>query len=50
MKPLSRLIAALPLSYRSYKPARWPEGLTKLIRFSKEVRLLGVGRKIDRKV
>ena len=47
LKPLSRLIAALPLSYRPYKPAHWPEGLNKLIRFSKEVMLLGVGRKID---
>jgi SAM-dependent methyltransferase len=48
LRPFSRLIAALPLPYRPYKPAPWPEGFNKLIRFSKEVMLLGVGRKTER--
>ena len=50
LRPLSRLIATLPLPYRPYKPAPWPEGLNKLIRFSKEVMLLAVGRRIEGKV
>ena len=37
---------ALPPPYRPYRErARWGEGLNKLIRFSKEVMLLAVGRK-----
>lgn len=40
------LVAALPLHYRPYNEgAPWPESLNKLIRFSKEVMLLAVGRK-----
>ena len=45
LRPLARGVAALPLPYRPYAPAPWPDGLNKLIRFSKEVMLLGVGRK-----
>ena len=45
LKPVVLMVAALPLSYRPYKSAPWPDGLNKLIRFSKEVMLLGVGRK-----
>lgn len=45
LKPIAWTIAALPLPYRPYRPARWPDGMNKLIRFSKEVMLLAVGRK-----
>jgi len=40
-----KLISGLPLKYRPWDLAPWPEELNKLIRFSKEVMLLGVGRK-----
>jgi SAM-dependent methyltransferase len=49
LKPLSWAIASLPLPYRPYKAAPWPEGFNKLIRFSKEVMLLAVGRRIEAK-
>lgn len=40
------LVAKLPLPYRPYRErAPWPEGLNKLIRFSKEVMLLASGTK-----
>lgn len=45
LKPLVRMFAALPLPYRPYQGAPWPEGLNKIVRFSKEVMLLGVGKK-----
>lgn len=45
LRPVVRLVAALPLPYRPMAPAPWPDGLNKLIRFSKEVMLVGVGRK-----
>jgi len=46
LKPLVKLGARLPLSYRPWNSsAPWPDALNKLIRFSKEVMLLGVGRK-----
>jgi SAM-dependent methyltransferase len=45
LKLLSRLVAALPLPYRPFMDAPWPEALNKLIRFSKELMLLGVGEK-----
>lgn len=45
LKPAVWVIATLPLPYRPYQPAPWPAGLNKLIRFSKEVMLLGVGKK-----
>lgn len=46
MRVVPRLVALLPLPYRPYnESAPWPEGLNKLIRFSKEVMLLAVGRK-----
>lgn len=48
LKPIVWAAAALPLSYRPYQPARWPDALNKVIRFSKEVMLLGVGKKPDR--
>jgi len=43
--PLVRLFSVLPLSYRPYENARWPDSFNKLIRFSKEVMLLAVCQK-----
>ena len=48
LKPVVFAVAALPLPYRPYQSALWPDGLNKLIRFSKEVMLLGIGRKPKR--
>jgi len=48
LKPVAFVLAALPLPYRPYQAAPWPDGLNKLIRFSKEVMLLGVGQKPKR--
>ena len=45
LKPLAWLIRKLPIPYRPFRRAPWPDGLNKLIRFSNEVMLLGVGRK-----
>ncbi len=45
LKPIAWTVAALPLPYRPYRSAPWPDSTNKLIRFSKEVMLLGVGRK-----
>ncbi len=45
LMPAVWLIAALPLPYRPYQQASWPHGMNTLIRFSKEVMLLGVGQK-----
>jgi SAM-dependent methyltransferase len=45
LKPLVKLVAALPLPYRPYGSAPWPDAVNKLIRFSKEVMLLGIARK-----
>ncbi|MGE4299501.1 MAG: methyltransferase domain-containing protein [Desulfovibrionaceae bacterium] len=46
LEPASRLLALLPLPYRPFSPsAPWPDTVNKIIRFSKEVMLLGVGRK-----
>ena len=46
--PIIRLFSALPLSYRPYENARWPDSFNKLIRFSKEVMLLAVCQKPSR--
>ncbi len=47
LKLLVKMLAKLPLSYRPFNPdSKWPDGFNKLIRFSKEVMLLGVGIKI----
>jgi SAM-dependent methyltransferase len=43
--PLTRGLALLPLRYRPWDRAPWPESINKLIRFSKEVMLLGLARK-----
>jgi len=43
--PLVRLFSVLPLSYRPYENANWPNSFNKLIRFSKEVMLLAVCQK-----
>lgn len=44
--PVVKVIAALPLPYRPYYAwAPWPDGFNKLVRFSKELMLLGAGRK-----
>ena len=48
LKLFVKLVAALPLPYRPYQSASWPASLNKLIRFSKEVMLLGVGKKPGR--
>lgn len=45
MKLICALIAMMPLPYRPFKTAPWPDGLNKFIRFSNEVMLLAVGRK-----
>jgi SAM-dependent methyltransferase len=45
LEVVPRIVARLPLSYRPYREARWPESVNKLIRFSKEVMLLAVGRR-----
>jgi len=45
LKPLVRILAVLPVPYRPYQSAPWPDGLNKLVRFSKEVMLLGVSKK-----
>jgi SAM-dependent methyltransferase len=43
--PMVRLFSLLPLSYRPYENANWPDSFNKLIRFSKEVMLLAVCQK-----
>ena len=48
LKPVVWIVAALPLPYRPYQFAPWPDRLNKVIRFSKEVMLLGVGKKPSR--
>jgi SAM-dependent methyltransferase len=45
LKPLVRFFASLPLPYRPLYDTSIPAGLNKLIQFSKEVMLLGVGEK-----
>lgn len=45
LKPVVRFIAALPIPYRPYQSAPWSDKVNKLIRFSKEVMLLGIGKK-----
>lgn len=46
LKPLVALLRALRLPYRHFRDAWWwPESMNKLIRFSGEVMLLGVGRR-----
>ena len=47
LKPIAWTIASLPLPYRPYQTAPWQESCNKLIRFSKEVMLLGVGSKSE---
>lgn len=45
LRPLVFLLSMLPLPYRPLRKASWPDSLNKLIRFSKELMLLAVGRK-----
>jgi SAM-dependent methyltransferase len=45
IRPIIWIISALPIGYRPYKKAIWPEQMNKFIRFSKEVMLLGVGKR-----
>lgn len=45
LEAAAALTALFPLPYRPWDRAPWPEGLNKWIRFSKEVMLVGVGRK-----
>lgn len=48
LKAAVKAFAAVPLRYRPYQDASWPDGFNKLIRFSKEVMLLSVARKPER--
>ncbi len=48
LKPLLDLLRMLPIPYRPYGPAPWPEGLNKFIRFANEVMLLAVAHKPKR--
>jgi SAM-dependent methyltransferase len=41
----TRMLGMLPLPYRPWYAAPWPEDLNKLIRFSKEAMLLAIGRR-----
>jgi SAM-dependent methyltransferase len=43
--PFTRVVAFMPLRYRPWDRAPWPESLNKLIRFSKEAMLLGLAKK-----
>ena len=45
LKPLYKLFSKLPLPYRPYQKAPWPNGLNKTIRFSKEVMLMATATK-----
>lgn len=46
LRALPFMISKLPLHYRPYnEEARWPQGINKLIRFSKELMLLASGLK-----
>ena len=45
LKPLAWLTALLPLPYRPWDRAPWPDGLNTWIRFSKEQMLLGTAQK-----
>ena len=47
LSTFSRFISIMPLPYRPHQEFPWPESVNKLIRFSKEVMLLGVGTKSD---
>jgi SAM-dependent methyltransferase len=44
--PVAWFFSMMPLPYRPYQPAPWPDGLNKIIRFSKEVMLLGSAKKL----
>jgi SAM-dependent methyltransferase len=48
LKPIAWAVASLPLPYRPYQSALWPDPVNKVIRFSKEVMLLGIGKKPSR--
>jgi SAM-dependent methyltransferase len=50
LTPCFWALARLPLPYRPYQSAPWPEGFNKVIRFSKEVMLLAVGRRSEGQV
>ena len=41
----ARIVAALPIRYRPFFDASWSDSVNKVIRFSNEVMLLGVGEK-----
>jgi SAM-dependent methyltransferase len=40
-----KIVAALPIPYRPFQRALWPDSFNKFVRFSNEVMLLGVARK-----
>jgi 2-polyprenyl-3-methyl-5-hydroxy-6-metoxy-1,4-benzoquinol methylase len=43
--PLTKVVGLLPLRYRPWDRAPWPESVNKLIRFSKEAMLMGIAKK-----
>jgi len=45
LKPFVKLLGVMPLPYRPVQSAPWPDGMNKLIRFSKDVMLIAVGAK-----
>jgi SAM-dependent methyltransferase len=45
LEPIVSFLSVLPVPYRPFQSAPWPHSLNTLIRFSKEVMLLGTGRK-----
>ncbi len=47
LMPFVKFLGMMPLPYRPIQSAPWPEGLNKIIRFTKDVMLIGVGTKKD---
>ncbi len=47
LMPFVRFLGMMPLPYRPIQSAPWPDGLNKIIRFTKDVMLIGVGTKKD---
>lgn len=45
LNPIAKIISFLPIPYRPMHNAPWTENINKLIRFSNEVMLLGIGYK-----
>jgi SAM-dependent methyltransferase len=45
LKPFIKTLGCIPLPYKPVNNVPWPEGLNKLIRFSQDVMLIGIGEK-----